>query len=57
MKTVNTLVEKVYKEAQHKMVTKLGNDPGSYKELLKNLMIQVIIFVLNHQGIYQADGA
>ena len=40
MKTVNQLVEKLYKEAKHKMVGRVG-DHSSYKELLKNLMIQV----------------
>ena len=38
MKTVNQLVEKLFKEAKHKMVEKIGNH-GSYKELLKNLLI------------------
>lgn len=41
MKTVNSLVEKVYKEAQHRMMSKQASDKGSYKELLKNLIIQV----------------
>jgi vacuolar-type H+-ATPase subunit E/Vma4 len=34
MKTVHSLVEKVYKEAQHKMVTKQNSDQGSYKKLV-----------------------
>ncbi len=38
MKTVNQLIEKLYKEAKHKMVEKIGNH-SSYKELLKNLLI------------------
>lgn len=42
MKTVNQLVEKLYKEAKFKMVQKIG-DHSSYKELLKNLLIQVSI--------------
>ncbi len=42
MKTVNQLVEKLYKEAKHKMVQKIG-DHSSYKELLKNLLIQVTL--------------
>lgn len=41
MKTVNTLVEKIYKEAKHKMVGKQANDQGAYKELIKNLIVQV----------------
>ena len=42
MKTVNALIEKLYKEAKNKMVGKLGHDKGQYKELIKNLIIQVI---------------
>lgn len=45
MKTVNALIEKLYKEAKDKMVKKLANDKGQYKELCKNLLIQVIVFV------------
>jgi V-type H+-transporting ATPase subunit E len=41
MQTVNTLVEKLYKEAKHKMVEKQKNDRGAYQELIKNLLIQV----------------
>jgi hypothetical protein len=41
MKTVNQLVEKLYKEAKHKIVNKVKNDPASYKEILRNLIIQV----------------
>lgn len=41
MKTVNTLVEKIYKEAKHKMVNKQKSDQAAYKELLKNLIVQV----------------
>ena len=39
MKTVNTLVEKIYKEAKHKMVSKQKGDAAAYKELLKNLIV------------------
>lgn len=39
MKTVNTLVEKIYKEAKHKMVGKQKGDQAAYKELLKNLIV------------------
>ena len=39
MKTVNTLVEKLYKEAKHKMVSKQQGDKAAYKELLKNLVV------------------
>lgn len=39
MKTVNTLVEKIYKEAKHKMVNKQKSDQAAYKELLKNLIV------------------
>jgi len=41
MKTVNTLVEKLYKEAKHKMVNKQQSDKAAYQELVKNLIIQV----------------
>lgn len=41
MKTVNALIEKLYKEAKNKMVLKLSQDKGQYKELIKNLLIQV----------------
>lgn len=40
MKTVNQLVEKLYKDAKHKMVND-QKDTATYKELLKNLIIQV----------------
>jgi len=40
MKTVHQLIEKLYIESKHKMVEKVGNH-SSYKELLKNLLIQV----------------
>lgn len=41
MKTVNQLVEKLYKEAKHKMISKQKQDSAAYKELLKNLVVQV----------------
>ena len=41
MKTVNTLVEKLYKEAKHKMISKQKSDKAAYQELLKNLIVQV----------------
>jgi len=46
MKTVNSLIEKLYKDAKHKMVERVGNH-HSYKELLKNILIQVR-FILPH---------
>lgn len=58
MKTVNQLVEKLYKEAKHKMMTK-QKDTAIYKELIKNLIVQVSkdnlinIFI----GTYQAHGS
>lgn len=39
MKTVNTLIEKLYKEAQTKMVNKLKGDKGQYKTLVKDLIV------------------
>lgn len=47
MKTVNALIEKLYKEAKDKIVKKLANDKGQYKELCKNLLIQVSNNVIN----------
>jgi V-type H+-transporting ATPase subunit E len=41
MRTVNSLIEKLYVDAKRKMVEKI-KDKASYKELLKNLLIQVI---------------
>lgn len=59
MKTVNALIEKLYKEAKDKMVKKLAHDKGQYQELCKNLLIQVpwfyILTILI--GTYQVDGA
>jgi hypothetical protein len=43
MKTVNELVEKLYKEAGHRIMEKQKSDPHMYKELVKNLIVQVII--------------
>jgi V-type H+-transporting ATPase subunit E len=40
MKTVNGLIEKLYQEARRKLVEKI-KDKSSYKELLKNILIQV----------------
>lgn len=56
MKTVNTLVEKLYKEAKHKMVTK-QQDINAYKKLLKNLILQVINISLMILGSYQTYGS
>ena len=41
MRTINALIEKLYKEAKDKMVKKLAHDKGQYQELCKNLLIQV----------------
>ena len=59
MKTVNQLVEKLYKEAKHKMINKQKNDSAAYKELLKNLIVQVLIHNLINisLGTYQVDGS
>lgn len=40
MRTVNSLIEKLYQDAKRKMVEKI-KDKSSYKELLKNILIQV----------------
>lgn len=39
MKTVNTFVEKLYKESKNKMVERQKNEPKEYKEFLKNLIV------------------
>lgn len=46
MRTVNELVEKLYKEAGHRIVEKQKADPNMYKELMKNLIVQVCILSL-----------
>jgi len=47
MKTVNALVEKLYKEAGARIVERQKADPKLYKELLKNLIVQVSIEISN----------
>jgi len=46
MKTVNALIEKLYKEAKDKIVKKLASDKGQYQELCKNILIQVSIILM-----------
>ena len=55
MKTVHQLVEKLYKDSKHKMVEKIGNH-SSYKELLKNLLIQVCNNLIKWVGSDQVNG-
>ena len=43
MRTVNQLVEKIYQDSKEKIVQKQKTDTAAYKELLKNLIVQVII--------------
>ena len=43
MKTVNQLTEKLYKDAKVKIVEKLTADKGQYKGLLKDLLVQGLI--------------
>lgn len=65
MKTINTLVEKIYSEAKQKMASKQQSDGTAYKELMKNLIVQVRkhIFLLMHLintsaiGTHQVHGA
>ena len=57
MRTVNQLVEKLYKEAKHKMLDKQKNDRGAYQELIKNLLIQVTLLFTNLIGLDQVYGA
>ena len=39
MKTVNSLIEKLQKEAKGKIVQKMGGDKGTYKNLIKLLIL------------------
>ena len=41
MKTVNSLIEKLYKESKGKIVEKMKADKGQYKTLMKELLLQV----------------
>ena len=41
MKTINQLIEKLYKEAKHKMINKQKADVASYQLFMKNLIVQV----------------
>ena len=41
MKTINQLIEKLYKEAKHKMILRQKTDVASYQLFLKNVIVQV----------------
>ncbi len=41
MKTVNSLIENLYKEAKSLIIYKQRTDKNEYKEFLKNLIVQV----------------
>lgn len=43
MKTVNALIEKLYKEAEVRMIERQQHDIAQYKEFLKNLILQGLI--------------
>lgn len=43
MRTVNGLIEKLFHDAKVKMVAKQQSDPAKYKELIKNLIVQGLI--------------
>jgi V-type H+-transporting ATPase subunit E len=43
MKTVNSLVERLFKEAKVKIVARQATDSALYKELMKNLIVQGLI--------------
>lgn len=43
MRTVNALIEKLFHDAKAKMVAKQLADPASYRELVKNLIVQGLI--------------
>ena len=41
MKTVNSLIEKLYKDAKAIIIQKQKTDQDEYKQFLKNLIVQV----------------
>jgi V-type H+-transporting ATPase subunit E len=43
MRTVNGLIEKLFHDAKVKMIAKQRSDPTQYKELVKNLIVQGLI--------------
>ena len=58
MKSVNTLVEKIYKDSKTKIVSRQGQDGVQYRELLKNLIVQGLIKLMEgevHIRCRQAD--
>ena len=58
MRKVNEYVEDLKKEMRAQIRAKMNGDQAAYKELLKNLLIQVSL-ILPHTifvGAYQADG-
>lgn len=56
MKTVNSLIEKLYKDAKALIIYKQKNNQAEYKNFLKNLIVQVsnqpkqFILVGSHQA-------
>jgi len=58
MKTVNSLIEKLYKDAKDLITHKQKNDQAEYKVFLKNLIVQVSRkFKQSHfLGSHQAHG-
>ena len=43
MRTVNSLIEKLFHDAKVKMVANQQREPAQYKELIKNLIVQGLI--------------
>jgi hypothetical protein len=56
MKTVNSLIEKLYKDAKAMIIYKQKNNQDEYKNFMKNLIVQVsnqakqFIIVGSHQA-------
>ena len=52
MKTVNGLIEKLYQDSRNRMVEKI-KDKTLYKELLKNLLVQGLIKLMEAEVTVQ----
>jgi V-type H+-transporting ATPase subunit E len=58
MKTVNSLIEKLYKDAKTKMITKQQSDKAMYKDLMKDLIVQGLIKLMEaevHVRVRKSD--
>jgi len=64
MRMVNQYVDGLVKDTRQELRQQMKNDPAAYKELMKNLLIQVcfhsfLFFILSfiYVGFDQTDGA